>query len=97
MANVCDCKSLNDGSIPSSAFIRKLHYCFFNLLYYLTYLCAFLKSSSPFFNSNWLYKSKIYKEEIEKGKRGLFFFRPLNAFVVTGCIIFDLYKPFSLF
>ena len=62
MANVCDCKSLNDGSIPSSAFIRKLHYCFFNLLYYLTYLCAFLKSSSPFFNSNWLYKSLILKE-----------------------------------
>ena len=31
MGNVCDCKSLNDGSIPSSAFIKKSHYCFFNL------------------------------------------------------------------
>ena len=34
MANVCDCKSLNDGSNPSSAFIKNLHYCFFNLLSY---------------------------------------------------------------
>ena len=42
MANVCDCKSLNDGSIPSSAFIKKLYYCFFNLLCYPTHLCALL-------------------------------------------------------
>ena len=37
MGNVCDCKGLNDGSIPSSAFIKNLHYCFFKKEYLLCY------------------------------------------------------------